>query len=201
MALYRPGTEETDLKKVILALQGAATAVDTLNTATYANSFNARTGAVVPVQGDYPTSLIPGTTTNDSATAGNIGEYISSEIGIGSAVSLTTATAKTITSISLTAGDWDVRGSVGIYPANTTSLTKSLGGLSTVTDSIGSAGGTAVGGLFPATVFDGNTANYASIAPVRYSLGSTTTIYLIGFAAFTVSTCTAFGIISARRVR
>jgi len=144
---------------------------------------------------------LPGTTTSDAANAGNIGEYVESELAIGSATSLVTSIAKTITSISLTAGDWDVRGNVGIYPANTTSLTKSLGGVSTVTNSIGSASGRAVGGLFPPTVFDGNTANYSSIAPCRFSLSTTTTVYLVGLATFTVSTCSAFGIISARRVR
>ena len=55
------------------------------------------------------TKVIVGTTTNDSATAGYVGEVITSSVPVGSAVSLTTAVSavsgKTITSISLTAGD------------------------------------------------------------------------------------------------
>ena len=53
---------------------------------------------------------IIGTTTNDDAAAGKIGEYQSAGIGFGSAISLTTATPANVTSISLTAGDWDVSG-------------------------------------------------------------------------------------------
>jgi hypothetical protein len=53
---------------------------------------------------------LPGTATNDSAAAGDVGEYVSSVIATGSATSFTTATAKNITSISPTAGDWDVQG-------------------------------------------------------------------------------------------
>src|SRR5690349_16625741 len=53
---------------------------------------------------------LAGTATNDDAAAGKIGEYIESEVLSGSAVSLTTNTAANITSISLTAGDWDVWG-------------------------------------------------------------------------------------------
>jgi len=70
------------------------------------------------------------TTTNDSATAGNVGEYVESVIVTGSSTALTTATAKTVTSISLTAGDWDVDTVVHFNPAGTTTITALIGGLS-----------------------------------------------------------------------
>jgi hypothetical protein len=56
------------------------------------------------------TGQIVGTTTNDSATAGNIGEYVSAT---ATSSNLTTASIANVTSVSLTAGDWDV-GAQGI---------------------------------------------------------------------------------------
>jgi hypothetical protein len=43
-----------------------------------------------------------------NASAGNVGEYVSTTVLVGSAVSMTTATPVTIATISLTSGDWDV---------------------------------------------------------------------------------------------
>ena len=52
-----------------------------------------------------PTGGIVGTTTNNNAAAGCVGEYVSSAIEYASRVSLTTSTPANVTSISLTAGD------------------------------------------------------------------------------------------------
>lgn len=143
------------------------------------------------------TSTISGTTTNDNATAGNIGEYIESNITSGSAVSLTTATPADVTSISLTAGDWDVEGTVGFTitgattenfrsGSNTTSAT--FGGDNTYTyvPIIAAAFTNELRGLIPTR---------------RYSLSGTTTIYLIGQANFSAGSVDAYGLIRARRVR
>ncbi|MGF6309478.1 hypothetical protein ABIB82_003924 [Bradyrhizobium sp. i1.8.4] len=75
------------------------------------------------------------TNTNNNASAGNVGEFISSNVASGSAVALTTGTAADVTSISLTAGDWDVEGMVTF----TTTATSSI---STVSAYISSASGT-----------------------------------------------------------
>jgi hypothetical protein len=148
---------------------------------------------------------IKGTTTNNSATAGYVGEVITSSVVVGSAVSLTDATGaftgKTITSISLTAGDWDVFGIVGINMAATTKFTAIAGGISTVNDTLNSlyeeetrvSYGAA--GLVPANVIT------FTFPTTRVSIASTTTYYLIGYASFSISTATAFGRITARRVR
>jgi hypothetical protein len=40
-----------------------------------------------------------------------------------------------------------------------------------------------------------------TIVPIRMLLTSTTTVFLVGQATFSGSTCTAFGYISARRRR
>jgi hypothetical protein len=74
-------------------------------------------GSGVPAVGQ-----IPGTATNDDAAAGKLGEIISSNIVVGSAVSLTTNTPANITSLSLTAGDWDVWGLMNSSEGSGTTL-------------------------------------------------------------------------------
>src|SRR3954462_9455253 len=58
-----------------------------------------------------------------SATAGDVGEYALGNLSQASKVTLTTATPANITSISLTAGDWDVRWCLLFETAATTSVT------------------------------------------------------------------------------
>ncbi|MET3907100.1 hypothetical protein ABID59_001431 [Bradyrhizobium sp. S3.3.6] len=144
---------------------------------------------------------LPGTATNDNASAGNIGEYVESVITSGSAVALTTATAKTVTSISLTAGDWDVDGVVGFLPANTTSVTLFAGCLSLVTNTLDVTPGRIVNPPLGTVVYNGGTATHAPVPPYRFSLNATTTVFLVARSDFTASTNVAYGIVRARRVR
>jgi len=148
------------------------------------------------------TKVIVGTTTNDSATAGYVGEYVESRVVQGSAVSLVTSTAKTITSISLTAGDWDVASLFAIDGNGSTNVTFFGAGPSSTNNTLSGSldystlcFGTA--GLLPFTTQDVRVTSPLT----RFSLASTTTIYLVGIAAFTVSTCSGYGAITARRVR
>lgn len=135
-----------------------------------------------------------------NALAGEIGEYVSSTITVGASIALTTATPLTITSISLTAGDWDVAGSIGFLPATTTNVTQFIGSFSTTTNVVDST---------PGRFFSFNLAPYVPGAaqqnytmPIgRFSLASTTTVFFIAQSAFTISTMGGFGIIRARRVR
>jgi hypothetical protein len=161
----------------------------TLGAATATSlTFNPTTGGIV------------GTTTNDNVTAGDVGEYISSSILLGSAVSLVSSTAKTITSISLTAGDWDISASFITNPAASTTSTSVGMGISTVTNTFGTVGAennfAEVNGTFGANVIQA-----LSNGRMRLSLSTTTTVYLIGYATFAVSTMSGYGFIGARRVR
>lgn len=140
-----------------------------------------------------------GTTTNDNAAAGNIGEYVEATLVSGSATALTTGTAKTIVSISLTAGDWDVSGTVYFSPAATTSITLFKAGISTTTDTDDNTPGHYAQRAFAAQV--PNAGNSIVTPTVRISLAATTTIYLVANQVFTVSTMNGFGHICARRVR
>jgi hypothetical protein len=69
------------------------------------------------------TGGIIGTTVADNTTAGDVGEFISSVIASGSAVALTNNVAGNLTSISLTAGDWDVWGNITTVTIGTAAVT------------------------------------------------------------------------------
>lgn len=140
-----------------------------------------------------------GTTTNDDAAAGAIGEYISANILSGASVPLASNIAANIASIALTAGDWDISGSVGFVPGPTTSRNYVAGAFSI---SSGALTGLPAGGGFVqiegAVTADSGT--YA-VPPGRLSLAAPTTLYLVAQAGFSVSTMRAYGFIAARRAR
>ena len=155
------------------------------------------TGTITPSQ----TNGIVGTTTNNNANAGSVGEFVSSTVLVGSAVSLTTATATNVTSISLTAGDWDVWGSVWFNPGATTQSTTNVGWISTTSAALPTApnGGAEYASTSAITVGAGI---YGfPTGTIRFSLSGTTTIFLGAYSSFSVSTNAAFGFIGARRVR
>lgn len=140
---------------------------------------------------------IQGTTAGGNATAGFVGELISSVIANASAVAIVTNTPKDLTSISLTAGDWDVFGNINfqasglfMYAANCwISLTSA-----TIPDT-SLYSGISTGGSVLASLI-------SPCAPyVRVSISTTTTIYISGVILITAGTATMSGGIYARRVR
>ncbi|RKR42652.1 hypothetical protein [Paraburkholderia sp. BL17N1] len=137
---------------------------------------------------------VKGTATNDSAQAGSIGEFVSSAVG---ATGLTAGTPANLTSISLTAGDWDVTGSARFSPAGTTTVSTISVAVNTTSATLGGPGTTT-------TLNSSLTTGQPQIlnAPtLRLSIASTTTIFLVVNSGFAVSTLTSDGIIRARRVR
>lgn len=131
--------------------------------------------------------------------APSIGEYVESIVAYGSAVALVSNTAKTITSITLSPGDWDVFGMGGYAPAATTSITQLTSGFSQITNSFNEADGYCESAM--AAVVPGTTEMIITIPVRRYSLSTSTTIYLVNRAVFTVAGCSGYGRISARRMR
>jgi len=137
---------------------------------------------------------IVGTTTNNNAQAGSVGEYITSSVPSG--VSLTNSTAANITSISLTAGDWDVWGSI-TFSGTSNVTTNLLSSINTTTAT--SAAAPFVNNMALAYTTG---ASYTLIAPTqRFSLAVTTTIFLVANQAFSAGTMAGGGYISARRRR
>jgi hypothetical protein len=165
---------------------GVATNVWSLNAGT--SKFR---GLITPVGG------ILGVTDASNATAGNDGEFVSSLIASGSAVSLTTATAANITSISLTAGDWDVEGNID-FSASTATVTGTSGGISTTTATVPTDGSEVYSGV-QVTLLSENDA--VTLPRKRISISGTTTVYLVGKSTFSAGSVSAFGSITARRVR
>jgi hypothetical protein len=153
----------------------------------------ATSGIIVPGQ-------VPGTATNDNAASGFVGEFISSSIVSGSAVTLTTATPANITSVSLTAGDWECSAGATRTFGATTSVTILKTSLSTTTAADGSlATGTMVQRSTPAQV---PVTDYTHvIGPVRVSLNATTSMFLVADDTFTVSTDKGYGFLRCRRAR
>jgi len=136
-----------------------------------------------------------GTNTNDNAAAGQVGEFVSQTVLSGSAVSLTTGTAANVTSISLTAGDWDVEGVVLTAPAGT--QTAYIAWISSTSASLPTAPNS---GAYAQNSIS-TTATYGGpVGKIRFSLSGTTTIFLSTLCNFS-GTNGAFGFISARRAR
>ncbi len=146
-------------------------------------------------------SGILGTTTNDNADAGNVGEIIESTVLQGAAVSLTASTPANITSISLTAGDWDVWAILWLSPAATTSITAEWVAISTTSATIPTSPDGAGQALSIHAAVVPNFRSSTPVAQKRLSLSATTTVYLVGQVNFTVDTCGGFGYIGARRRR
>ena len=137
---------------------------------------------------------LPATATNDSATAGHVGEYIVSTVA-SPGVSLTSGAIANITNISLTAGDWDVEGMIAVAPSATVTATEGwVNNVSVTAPALG------INGQFYSNV----SFTFLSISSTgcrRFSLAATTTIYLSLTASFASGTCTAYGEIRARRMR
>lgn len=148
------------------------------------------------------TTGIVGTTTNNNAATGSVGEYVNADLQYNaSPIALSNNVGANIVSISLTAGDWDVFGLVGLNIAPTTVMVYVNGGASTISAAPPSNSNYAFY-LTPlpasSTVYNGLS---FPIPQYRLSLSGTTTVYLIVVASFGVSTCSAFGYLSARRAR
>jgi hypothetical protein len=155
--------------------------------------------AFVRANQNMGTSLV-GTTTNDDAVAGNIGEYIASTVLVGAPVPLTNNTPANITSISLTAGDWDVEGNIAFNPNAATTIALLAGWISTVSATQPTIPN---GGAFFQydLTFTTGTVQVFPTGRMRLSLASTTTVYLSVQATFAVNTLGGYGHIHARRVR
>jgi hypothetical protein len=178
----------------------------TINQILYSSSANtiaglatANSGVLVTNGSGVPSistgGQIPGTTTNNNANAGNIGELIQADTG-GSPISLTTSTLINIVQISLTAGDWDVYGSA--FFSMTGGGTESVAGISLVST------------VLPPQAFSLSEIDNASgigtligfsTPTLNLSLSTTTTVYLVGGVTFASGPGTAQGRLYARRAR
>ena len=140
---------------------------------------------------------------NSTAGSGYVGQIISSTVGTGSAISLTTGDNIDVTTITLTSGDWDVWGQVEFIPAGSTTISSIAGWVNSASatqpqiDNINAA---IFQYNFPLAT--GNN-QIACISPcvVQVASSSTVTMYLTVRSSFGVSSMQAAGAIIARRRR
>lgn len=199
--------DATELRNTVLAGQLAVTLNSTklLYLLDAADTTTADDGVTCIVSSDgkrfkSAVGQTRGTAKNDNAAAGNVGEIISSTVLQGSAVSLVTATAKDVTTISLTPGDWDVSIAGYFLPGASTTIASATASLSQTADTVNSITPNFAQFAGNNIVIGGNIVS-THVPPVRVSLAATTTLRFVALANFGVSTCKAFGTISARRVR
>lgn len=160
-------------------------------------------GGALTTTGFAAAGQIPGTATNDNAATGNVGEYIESVIASGSAIGLTTATQTNLTSITLTAGDWDVETLADFTGGATTTITSVACSISlssaTIDNTNGRSDNRLGAGTTPFTTGVGVVTS--EVGPRRLSLSGSTTVYSVVYAQFATSTLSVYGILRARRVR
>ncbi len=138
---------------------------------------------------------LKGNNTNTAPPAGFLGEQIRSFV---TAVSLTSPTPKSVTSILLTAGIWDVSAVLNFSPASGTVTTQASISISATNNTLGSNVGDDIIQYNFSLGANGNMP--LTLPSLRITLSSSTTYYLVGQAAFSVSTLTVNGRISATRV-
>jgi hypothetical protein len=173
----------------------ALTGTPTAPTATAgASTTQLATTAFVTAQPTINQPNIVGVTAATNASAGSVGESPTPTNLSG--VSLTNATAANVASISLGPGIWFVQAIAQVVPAGTTVISNVVVGVSTTSATQGALGSFTAAATGAAAGFSQTPAS----PWVRVPLGSTTTVFAIVNASFSVSTCTANGFISALRV-
>lgn len=138
-----------------------------------------------------------GVTDGSDASAGQIGEAVSSMMSFGNAQGLSTGVAFNLFTLSLTAGDWDVEANVNFSMTSATSTDRSCG-INTTSQTIPSDG-TGVSSAVQtttATVVDGLT-----IPRKRVSLAATSNVYVVAKSTFAAGSVAVYGGVTARRVR
>lgn len=138
--------------------------------------------------------------TNDTvpAPASVVGEIITSLVSSNNAVLITNNVVTNITSIVLSAGDWDVQGNVNLYATTTTTTLPSAAAISTNTATIPADGSE----VYSQDIVTAAALNDTMTLPRKQVLTtSNLTVYLEGFVHTGTSTVHAFGGITARRVR
>jgi hypothetical protein len=147
------------------------------------------------------TPKIIGVGDGTAASAGQVGEHPATLVAVGSPVSLTTATAANVITLSLTPGDWMVGGNVNFTAAGATTAAGAsfLGGATTTSATIPVDGSECIEYIGAIT-----TGTYLAGIPIpmkRVSLTTTSNVYMVAKATFSAGTIGAYGRFVAWRVR
>jgi hypothetical protein len=154
------------------------------------------TGATGPA-GSVTPGQVPGTPTNDSAAAGNVGELIINSVsGFGS---FSSNVPFTMCSITLTAGDWDVFAQWQLSGSPWTVQTM-YASISTTAAAIDQSVGHFAGNVGP---FVQLYAMPLTVGPTRFAVasGATLTLYLTCQVSWNAGGGSVAGVLRARRMR
>ena len=138
-----------------------------------------------------------GTSTNDDAEAGRVGEYLSNSRSSSVPIAMTSNVAVNVTTLTLTAGDWDVSGNVAFNISSSCNNVQSWIGLTSVTRPSPPNNGAFCELAGPAFV----SGTVLPTGTTRLSLSGTTTVYLGAIVLFSAGTVSSYGFIGARRAR
>ncbi len=178
-----PANIPTDPLQVIQAFSGLIGAI------------NQWIGLAAPILNGF------GTATNDNAAPGQVGEYLSTLVLLGSKVVLTSTISANIATLGLTAGDWDVSAELWLNSNAATTVSVVKGGITPTTGVVPAvpANGTGLAVAYPGAL--AGEAPVLPIGPVRVSIAATTNIFLVANVTFAVNSCAGYGKLRARRVR
>lgn len=181
-----------------------ATFLATPSSANLINAVSDETGSGALVFATSPTITTPrivGVTNASSATAGDVGEYQSVTVLSGAAVALTSTVVANITSLSLTAGDWDVMGNCVWQGTGSTSWTQIDAQINTSSAAFATfpCSGAAMRHTTAALV--ASTPFVHTLGNLRFNVSGTTSVFLNASATFSASTASAYGFLGARRRR
>lgn len=184
-----------------LMVDGSADAIQTLvqGHSTQTNDiFVAETSAGTDIiRATNTNAIIRGTQTNDNAAAGYVGEYIECLQSTNLAFP-TTNQYGDLCSVTLTAGDWDLTGTMYAI-TNGATVTQIALGLSTTSGNSSSGITFGINGVETAPTTATGTS--VTIPVYRVSVSGNTTYYLKYLAQYTVATPQGRGRLSARRMR
>jgi hypothetical protein len=141
---------------------------------------------------------IVGTTTNNNAAAGSVGEYISSNVSAGVAVATPSGTDINVTSLPLTPGDWDVAGNVCFIGTRTP--TAIFAWVNTSSATVPALPGNGAFHAFQVT-FAVNGTQCLPTGTIRISIATSTNVFLGAESVWTGTNASAYGFLGARRVR
>ena len=144
-----------------------------------------------------------GATTAGFAATGYVGEVLTATLAAGAAVALTAAASKDVLTLALTKGNWTVT-SVVDFALSGATASSFKSGLSVTQDTLPTqAGGSGIGtdalASLPLTTTTA-TDTLTQLSQTTVSVAADTTVHLVGLAAFSAGTVSAYGTIRAQRI-
>jgi hypothetical protein len=180
----------TDLSGVTGSGQFVGTNSPTLVTPTL-TTITATTLAFSPTTGG-----IIGTTQSTTANAGNVGQIFTSQIVAGTPVSISSNTPTDLTSVTVTAGDWDIWGNL-TFLSNSLTVTSMMAWTNLTS---ATAPDQSLIAMTQQNTPGGN--NASCVVPLqRVNVSTSTPIYISGQATYITGSLTMCGEIFCRRRR